>query len=102
MVQGGTAKRKVYQDVTASKVIIGDAKYFAIYANSILEIQVEYFDKSDIFVPKLIQYILKVLCKYIQTEQANQKLIFIITLLTKNQQVCQALDYALASTPDSV
>ena len=50
---GGTVKRKVYQDVTASKVIIRDAKHFASYANSILEIQVEYLDKSDILVPKL-------------------------------------------------
>ena len=46
-------KRKVYQDVTSSKVIIRDAKHFASYANSILEIQVEYLDKSDILVPKL-------------------------------------------------
>ena len=46
-------KRKVYQDVTASKVIIRDAKHFASYANSILEIQVQYLDKSDILVPKL-------------------------------------------------
>ena len=42
---GGTVKRKVYQDVTASKVIIRDAKHF-------LEIEVECLD------------ILKVLCKY--------------------------------------
>ena len=34
---GGTVKSKVYQDVTASKVIIRDAKHF-------LEIQVEYLD----------------------------------------------------------
>ena len=40
----GTVKRKVYQDVT---------KAFASYANSILEIQAEYLDKSDILVPKL-------------------------------------------------
>ena len=46
-------KRKVYQDVTSSKVIIRDAKHFANYANSILEIQVEYYGKSDIFVSKL-------------------------------------------------
>ena len=49
----GTVKRKVYQDVTASKVIIKDAKHFASYANSILEIQAEYLDKSDILVLKL-------------------------------------------------
>ena len=50
---GGTVKRKVYHDVTASKVIIRDAKHFASYANSILEIQVEYLNKSDILVQKL-------------------------------------------------
>ena len=50
---GGTVKRKVYQDVIASKVIIRDAKHFASYSNSILEIQVEYLDKSDILVLKL-------------------------------------------------
>ena len=37
-VIGGTVKRKVYQDVTVSKVIIRDAKHFASYANSILKI----------------------------------------------------------------
>ena len=45
---GGTVKRKVYKHVTASKVIISDGKHFASYANSILEIEVEYLDKSDI------------------------------------------------------
>ena len=44
---GGTVKRKVYQDVTESKVIIRNAKHFASYAKSIWEIQVEYLDKSD-------------------------------------------------------
>ena len=66
---GGTVKRKVYQDVTASKVIITDAKHFASYANSILEIQVEYLDKSDILVPKSDDAIyIKVLC-YLQSEK---------------------------------
>ena len=50
---GGTVKREVYQDVTVSKVIMGDAKHFASYANPISEIQVEYLDKSDILVPRL-------------------------------------------------
>ena len=49
----GTVKRKVYQNVTASKVIIRDAKHFPSYVNSILEIRVEYLDKSDILVSKL-------------------------------------------------
>ena len=44
---------KIYQDVTASKVIIRDAKHFASYANSILEIQVECLNKADILVSKL-------------------------------------------------
>ena len=50
---GGSVKRKVYQDVTASKVIIRDTKHFVSYANSILQIQVQHLDKSDILVPKL-------------------------------------------------
>ena len=50
---GGIVKRKVYQDVTASKVTIRDAKHFASYANSILEIQVECLNKADILVSKL-------------------------------------------------
>ena len=50
---GGTVKRKVYQDVTASKVIVRDTKHFSSYAKSILEVQVEYLDKSGIFAPNL-------------------------------------------------
>ena len=48
-----TVQRKFYQDVTESKVTIRNAKHFASYANSILEIQVEYLDKSDILLQKL-------------------------------------------------
>ena len=50
---GGTVKRKVYQDVTASKVIVRDTNHFSSYAKSILEVQVEYLDKSGIFAPNL-------------------------------------------------
>ena len=50
---GGSVKRKFYQDVAASKVIIRNAKHFASYANSILEKQVEYLDRSNILVPNL-------------------------------------------------
>ena len=45
---GGTVKRKVYRDVTACKVIIKDAKHFADYANTVMNVRVEYLDKSDI------------------------------------------------------
>ena len=48
-----TVERKVYQDVTESKVTLRNVKHFASYANTILEIQVEYLDKSDILLPKL-------------------------------------------------
>ena len=48
-----TVQRKFYQVVTESKVTIRNAKHFASYANSVLEIQVEYLDKSDILLQKL-------------------------------------------------
>ena len=47
---GGTVKRKVYQDVTASKVVIKDAKHFAEYANNAMNVKIDYIDKSDVTV----------------------------------------------------
>ena len=44
----GSIKRKVYQDVPASKVIIKDAKHFAEYANQVTNIKVEYLGKSEV------------------------------------------------------
>ena len=45
---GRTIKRKVYQDVSASKVGIKDAKHFAEYANQTTNVKVEYLQKSEV------------------------------------------------------
>ena len=97
-------KRKVYQDVTASKVIIRDAKHFASYANSILEIQVEYLDKSDILVPKLDDAIyIKCTLQIHHLERVRKpKGNFYYKPSYKiSSNMPRAVDYALASTPDS-
>jgi len=51
--EGYKVKRKVYQDVSASKVVIRDAKHFAEYSDQATNIKVEYLDKSDIVVNDL-------------------------------------------------
>ena len=97
-------KRKVYQDVTASKVIIRDAKHFASYANSILEIQVEYLDKSDILVPKLDDAIyIKCTLQIHHLERVGKPKgnFYYKPTYKKSLNLLRAVDYALASTPDS-
>ena len=92
-------KRKVYQDVIASKVVIRYAKHFASYANSILEIQVEYIDKSDILVPKLDDAI------YIKgtLERVGKSKVkfYYNSTYEKSSNLLRGVDYALVSTPDS-
>ena len=100
---GGTVKRKVYQDVTASKVIIRDAKHFARYANSILEVQVEYLDKSDILPPKLdgATYIKGTLQIHHLERVGKLKVNFSYnSTYKKSSNLLRAVDYAKASTPD--
>ena len=97
-------KRNIYQDVTSSKVIEKDAKHFASYANSILEIQVEYLDKSDIPVPKLDQaiYIKGTLQIHHLQRVGKSKVNFYYNSTYKNSSnLLRVVDYALASTPDS-
>ena len=45
---GGCVKRKVYQDVSAAKVVIQNASHFAEYAKSVCNIHVLYLDQADI------------------------------------------------------
>ena len=97
-------KKKVYQDVTASKVIIRDAKHFASYANSILEIQVEYLDKSDILVPKLDDAIyIKSTLQIHHSERVRKSKVnfYYNSTYKKSSSLLRAVDYALALTPDS-
>ena len=97
-------KRKVYQDVTASKVIIRDAKHFVSYANSILEIHVEDLDKSDILVPKLdVAIYIKGTLQIHHLEQVGKSKVnfYYNSTYKKSSSLLRAVDYALASTPDS-
>ena len=101
---GGTVKRKVYQDVTAPKVIIRDAKHFDSYANSILEIQVEYLNKSDILVPKLDDAIyIKGTLQIHHLERVGKSKVnfYYNSTCKKSSSLLRAVDYALASNPDS-
>ena len=101
---GGTVKRKVYQDVIASKVIIRYAKHFASYANSILEIQVEYIDKSDILVPKLDDAIyIKGTLQIHHLERVGKSKVkfYYNSTYEKSSNLLRGVDYALVSTPDS-
>ena len=43
----------MYQDVSASKVVIKDAKHFAEYSDQVTNIKVEYIDKSEVVVNDL-------------------------------------------------
>ena len=97
-------KIKFYQDVTAPKVFIRDAKHFASYANSVLEIQVQYLDKSDIYVSKLDDAIYTKGNRQIhQSEWVGKSKVnfYHNSIYKKSSNLLWAVDYALASTPDS-
>ena len=101
---GETVKRNVNQDVTASKVIIRDAKRFASYANSISEIQVEYLDKSDTLVPKLDDAIYTkgtLQIHHLERVGKSKVRFYYNSTYKKSSSLLRTVDYALASTPDS-
>ena len=84
----GTAKRNVYQDVTASKVITRDGKHFASY----------------ILVPNLGDAIyIKGTPQIHRLERVGKSKVNIYHNSTckKSSSLLRAVDYVLASTPDS-
>ena len=100
----GTVKRKFYEDVNASKVIIRDVNLFASYADSILEIQVEYLDKSDILVLKLHDAVyIKVTLQIHHLKRVGKSKgnFYYNSTYKKWSSLLRAVDYAVESTPDS-
>ena len=83
----GTVKRNFYQDVTASKIITRDGKHFA----------------SCILVPNLDDAIYIKGTSQIHLERVGKSKVNIYHNSTykKSSSLLRAVDYVLASTPDS-
>ena len=83
----GTVKRNFYQDVTASKIITRDGKHFA----------------SCILVPNLDDAIYIKGTPQIHLERVGKSKVNIYHNSTykKSSSLLRAVDYVLASTPDS-